>query len=1358
MPERSNYDTNDLTIEDLSRNGPDELGDAIEEYLERTERNGRAPEISAFVAEFPQCREELTAALEGLAVVHGLLGSGGGSRAEASGSQGKIPAVSLKPGNSLAGYRIVRELGRGGMGVVYEAVHVDLDRPVALKVLREWSGGSARRRFLNEAKTAASLHHTNIVPVFDVGQTENATYYAMQKIDGDGLDRIIRRRRSHESSSSRGRTSDETEKFHSESPDATAVIRTEITGRKNETTPSSGHSRDTGRHRPTAAKNQHDSVTGSVSGHGGSASFARWVARAGYQAAMALEYAHNKQVVHRDVKPSNLILDQSGTIWVTDFGLALRLDDPGLSRGDGVLGTPRYTSPEQAARKVVDYRTDIYSLGVTLYELLTGVPAYDGDSSDEVIRKILTESPATPRSIDPSISRDLETIILKAMANRPEDRYATAGELAEDLDRFLRYEPVKARRIGPIGRFSRLLRRHPAVSTVTAVAASIVIGVAIFAYRQVARERDDALIARSETLTALNGEKIALEKAKGAMRSQLWREASLVRMSSVPNRRRRILELVAEAATYEPEPELQSKLRNEVVEALSMNDARAAAPVTYDPIADFEIMADQRRAITISEDHRSMTVWDIESRTKKSEVLIESLFTDNGTDRQRPKPDPSVEEPGIPGPSGNSLGRGQKDGYFGGMFRRFFRTIFAVGNTVGIVRPDGNGIIWIDPDTAEPRGDWNSPNGAVILYVQAIANQPRILTIEYHPLGYGIDATGRFLPPNASDDEIVIQIHDLKATDSKPLLLDKMKFEPEKGRALAPVLSQSTDGDWVALGRTFEDSIRILDTRTGKELGNISAQVPVTSIAAGPQRMLSVAGGGTIRLWRYELRHEDGTTRLSTSALPSLGTNLGAVGKIRFSPTDNLIAASGASSGIELWDIDSGQAVATLGTGGPVNHIAFAANGNRMLASTADTKNGSLRVWNVEKPQIRNFVGTAPDTVVVMASLGLGESETLLIQGSSGQIRYRSQNDHIFRKVEFPTETSRVTAFRTDESDRLWVMMDGSVQRFDAWSPNRSPLPSPSKKYTISEKENGDWPNRSFWTSRIPGGIVADSHSKRVFAFRGQSLMMLDPSVSEQFIPISLGQPDRMFPPNTAAPGSNGSREPFNKNQVSDPPPNQGRDNDSRQGRARAPQTPRPSEPMAGFWTFRGQTPFSRKYSILPGGEGFIILRGSRWEYWEIDKLIDTSAGKMWSVTLRSPPSGTPSGEIVAQAVSPDGRILALGEQTGKVTLLDLMTWRSVAVIHPETDEEEPRNDIVDLKFSPDDPSYLAIVRERAISFWCLHQQPKHFLDLPVDLKTSSVVAWNHTGSGLYVVDNENNIYFWDVRRLLETITEMKLR
>src|SRR5262249_2618580 len=176
--------------------------------------------------------------------------------------------------------------------------------------------------------------------------------------------------------------------------------------------------------------------------------FYRTVASLGVQAAEALEFAHQSGVVHRDVKPANLLLDAGGRVWVTDFGLARLGTDAGLTMTGDLLGTLRYMSPEQALgqRVPVDHRTDVYSLGATLYELLTLGPACGGPTRGEVRRRIALEEPRPPRRLNPAVPAELETIVLKAMAKNPAERYATAQELADDLKRFLEDKPIRARR------------------------------------------------------------------------------------------------------------------------------------------------------------------------------------------------------------------------------------------------------------------------------------------------------------------------------------------------------------------------------------------------------------------------------------------------------------------------------------------------------------------------------------------------------------------------------------------------------------------------------------------------------------------------------------------------------------------------------------------------------------------------------------------------------------------------------------------------------------------------------------------------------------------------------------------------
>ena len=203
---------------------------------------------------------------------------------------------------------------------------------------------------------------------------------------------------------------------------------------------------------------------------------ARWT----LQAAEALAHAHQRNVIHRDVKPSNLILDPAGQVWLTDFGLAKRMDDAALSMTGALLGTPRYMSPEQAsaAKQPVDQRTDIYSLGATLYELATGKPLFEADSPHGIISQILTTEPPPPRSLRTGLPRDLETIILKCLAKEPQSRYATAQALADDLRAFCEGRAIKARRASIAERtvrWARKNRRSVAAGGVSAAAVGMLL-------------------------------------------------------------------------------------------------------------------------------------------------------------------------------------------------------------------------------------------------------------------------------------------------------------------------------------------------------------------------------------------------------------------------------------------------------------------------------------------------------------------------------------------------------------------------------------------------------------------------------------------------------------------------------------------------------------------------------------------------------------------------------------------------------------------------------------------------------------------------------------------------------------------
>jgi serine/threonine protein kinase len=358
---------------------------------------------------------------------------------------------------------------------VYEAVQLSLGRKVAVKVLPLAAAFDQRhlQRFHNEAQAAAQLHHTNIVPVYAVGCERGVHFYAMQLIEGQGLDDVIRDLRRATRNGAPGAAP-------SGGPDSATVswrppAKDKVT---DEASPAGGRSLVRPGITPTSRSTVGPSAAAFTTQRTVKRSdFYRTVAKLGHQAADALEYAHQLGVVHRDIKPANLLLDARGNLWITDFGLAQFYADSELTRTGDLLGTLRYMSPEQAAGRavVLDQRTDIYSLAVTLYELLTLERALPGDTRGELLHQIGSVDPRPPRAIDKNIPPELETILMKAAAKEPADRYASAGAMADDLRRFLHDEPILARPPSLWDKSVKWTRRHRSV----AVSAMVVLGFAL---------------------------------------------------------------------------------------------------------------------------------------------------------------------------------------------------------------------------------------------------------------------------------------------------------------------------------------------------------------------------------------------------------------------------------------------------------------------------------------------------------------------------------------------------------------------------------------------------------------------------------------------------------------------------------------------------------------------------------------------------------------------------------------------------------------------------------------------------------------------------------------------------------------
>jgi eukaryotic-like serine/threonine-protein kinase len=396
-------------------------------------------------------------------------------------------------------FRVLREIGRGGMGVVYEAEQVSLGRRVALKVLPRASAFDPRQvaRFKIESQTAAGLNHRHIVAVYAVGCDRGLNYFAMQLIDGSSLASVIRERcRAFGASLGpgvmpTGRCDGPIDEADAARPEASARTplpegvdapgadgRASLTGLASEG--------------PITLQREERGIS---SQH---LAYFREAARLGAQAAEALEHAHAFGVVHRDVKPSNLLLDRRGQLWVTDFGLARLQDGADVTRTGDLVGTLRYMSPEQALgrRTTIDHRTDVYSLGATLYELLTLRPAFEGDEREDLLRRVVSEDPKPPRRIDPALSRDLEKIVLKAMRKEPEARYGSAGEMAADLHRYLEGRPVLARRPTLPERAFRWVGRHPAAVISVLLVLVVSLGALSSGTLIVSLERDKAIEQR----------------------------------------------------------------------------------------------------------------------------------------------------------------------------------------------------------------------------------------------------------------------------------------------------------------------------------------------------------------------------------------------------------------------------------------------------------------------------------------------------------------------------------------------------------------------------------------------------------------------------------------------------------------------------------------------------------------------------------------------------------------------------------------------------------------------------------------------------------------------------------------------
>jgi WD40 repeat protein/predicted Ser/Thr protein kinase/Flp pilus assembly protein TadD len=398
-------------------------------YIEAAEA-GRAPSREELLAQHPELAAELVEFLDGrdridraAAPLHPAVPSPAETLTLApAASAATVPLGMVR---YFGDYELLEEIARGGMGVVYKARQVSLDRIVALKMILagQLAGEDDVRRFHQEANAAANLDHPNIVPIYEVGENDGQHYFSMKFIDGGSLAELVER----------------------------------------------------------------GGVAARKEGQRRAAELLCKVAR-------AVHHAHQRGILHRDLKPGNILLDADGTPHVVDFGLARRVEaHQGQTRTGAIVGTPSYMAPEQArAERGLTIAVDVYSLGAIFYELLTGQPPFRGATPVDTILAVLERDPARPRSVRHDVDRDLETVCLKCLENDPQRRYASAQALAEDLDRWLAGEPIAARPAGKLEKAWKWARRNPAqaalaATVLVATAALLIVGVIFNAHLQIAR-------------------------------------------------------------------------------------------------------------------------------------------------------------------------------------------------------------------------------------------------------------------------------------------------------------------------------------------------------------------------------------------------------------------------------------------------------------------------------------------------------------------------------------------------------------------------------------------------------------------------------------------------------------------------------------------------------------------------------------------------------------------------------------------------------------------------------------------------------------------------------------------------------